>query len=76
MNVFRKLPIEIFLNCNDIFIVFFLYSYIPIWNIVDARWELQLHRPLYAAAYYLNPYYHYNLILRLMPTLKLNYINA
>ena len=55
---------------------FFLYSYIPIWNIVDARWELQLHRPLYAAAYYLNPYYHYNLILRLMPTLKLNYINA
>ena len=32
----------------------------PIWNIVDARWELQLHRPLHAAAYYLNPHYHYN----------------
>jgi hypothetical protein len=53
------LPIEIFLDCNDIFIVF-CYSYIPIWNIIDAKWELQLHRSLHAAAYYLNPHYYYN----------------
>jgi hypothetical protein len=46
--------------------IFFLYSYIPIWNIVDARWELQLHRPLHVAAYYLNPHYHYN------PNFKVN----
>ena len=59
------ISIEIFLDCNDIFIVF-LYSYIPIWNIVDARWELQLHIPLHAATYYLNPYYHYN------PNFKVN----
>ena len=44
-----------FINMNVIykvmiFLLFFLYSYIPIWNIVDARWELQLHRPLHAAA--------------------------
>jgi hypothetical protein len=52
------LQIEIFLDCNDIFIVF-LYSYLPIWNIVDARWELQLHRLLHSATYYLNPHYHY-----------------
>ena len=38
----------------------------PIWNIIDARWELQLHRPLHAAAYYLNPHYHYN------PNFKVN----
>jgi len=49
-----------------IFLLFFLYSYIPIWNIVDARWELQLHRPLHAAAYYLNSHYHYN------PNFKVN----
>jgi hypothetical protein len=49
-----------------IFLLFFLYSYIPIWNIVDTRWELQLHRPLHAAAYYLNPHYHYN------PNFKVN----
>jgi hypothetical protein len=48
----------IVLDCNDIFIVF-LYSYIPIWHFVVTRWELQLHRPLHASAYYLNPHYHY-----------------
>ena len=49
-----------------IFLLFFLYSYIPIWKIVDARWELQLHRPLRAATYYLNPHFHYN------PNFKVN----
>jgi Protein of unknown function (DUF 659) len=32
-----------------------LNRYEKIWNIIDLRWELQLHRPLHAAAYYLNP---------------------
>jgi Protein of unknown function (DUF 659) len=30
-------------------------SYKKIWEIIDQRWSLQLHRPLHAAAYYLNP---------------------
>ncbi|XP_025665020.1 uncharacterized protein [Arachis hypogaea] len=34
-------------------------SYEPIWEIIDGRWESQLHRPLHATAYYLNPHYHY-----------------
>ncbi|XLR66738.1 hypothetical protein S83_017410 [Arachis hypogaea] len=34
-------------------------SYEPIWEIIDGRWESQLHRLLHAAAYYLNPHYHY-----------------
>ncbi|XP_072088132.1 uncharacterized protein [Arachis hypogaea] len=34
-------------------------SYEPIWKIIDGRWESQLHRPLHAPAYYLNPHYHY-----------------
>ncbi|XLU50306.1 hypothetical protein S245_045120, partial [Arachis hypogaea] len=34
--------------------------YIPIWDIIDARWGNQLHRPLHAAGYYLNPQIHYS----------------
>ncbi|XP_015959905.1 uncharacterized protein LOC107483799 [Arachis duranensis] len=34
-------------------------SYEPIWKIIDGSWKSQLHRPLHAAAYYLNPHYHY-----------------
>ncbi|XP_072087000.1 uncharacterized protein [Arachis hypogaea] len=34
-------------------------SYEPIWEIINGRWKSQLHRPLHAAAYYLNPHYHY-----------------
>ena len=30
-------------------------KYGPIWRKIDARWTLQLHRPLHAAGYYLNP---------------------
>ncbi|XLS89543.1 hypothetical protein HN51_065551, partial [Arachis hypogaea] len=33
--------------------------YEPVWEIIDERWESQLHRPLHAAADYLNPHYHY-----------------
>jgi len=65
-----------FINMNVIykvmiFLLFFLYSYIPIWNIFDARWELQLHRPLHAAAYYLNPHYHYNLNFKVNANIKI-----
>nr|KYP55512.1 hypothetical protein KK1_001724 [Cajanus cajan] len=34
-------------------------SYIPLWEIIDQRWDKQLHRPLHAAGYYLNPILHY-----------------
>lgn len=37
-----------------------LISYTPIFNIIDERWCTQLHRPLHAAAYYLNPQCHYS----------------
>ena len=41
-------------------LIFILFcSYKPIWDIIDARWELQLHRPLHAFAFWLNPHYHY-----------------
>ncbi|XP_062027647.1 uncharacterized protein LOC133743660 isoform X3 [Rosa rugosa] len=33
--------------------------YQPIWNKIDARWTPQLHQPLHAAGYYLNPQFHY-----------------
>ncbi|XP_020704539.1 uncharacterized protein LOC110115609 [Dendrobium catenatum] len=31
-----------------------------IWDIIDARWEVQLHHHLHAAAYYLNPQFQYS----------------
>ena len=34
-------------------------KYGPIWNKIDARWTPQLHRPLHAAGYYLNPQLRY-----------------
>ncbi|KAF8391687.1 hypothetical protein HHK36_023996 [Tetracentron sinense] len=30
-----------------------------IWNIIDRRWNAQLHQPLHAAGYYLNPEFFY-----------------
>lgn len=36
-----------------------LRHYQPIWNKIDARWTPQLHQPLHAAGYYLNPQLHY-----------------
>ncbi|KAL0918862.1 hypothetical protein M5K25_010906 [Dendrobium thyrsiflorum] len=35
-------------------------SYREIWDIIDARWEVQLHRHLHAAANYLNPQFQYS----------------
>ena len=29
--------------------------YKKVWKIIDTPWNLQLHRPLHAATYYLNP---------------------
>eukprot|EP00253_Pinus_taeda_P036722 PITA_36722 len=34
-------------------------KYGPIWAIIDERWNNQLHRPIHAAWYFLNPRYHY-----------------
>ncbi|PKI75245.1 hypothetical protein CRG98_004396 [Punica granatum] len=35
-------------------------SYDLIWEIIDERWEVQLHKPLHDAAYYLNPQLHFS----------------
>ncbi|KAL6531369.1 hypothetical protein OROMI_027732 [Orobanche minor] len=34
-------------------------KYMPIWRKIDARWTPQLHHPLHAAGYYLNPQLRY-----------------
>ena len=34
-------------------------KYGPIWEIIENRWNNQLHRPIHAARYFLNPRYHY-----------------
>lgn len=35
-------------------------NYMPIWNIIDERWKMQLHSSLHAAAAFLNPSIFYN----------------
>eukprot|EP00253_Pinus_taeda_P013226 PITA_13226 len=35
-------------------------KYTPLWDIIDARWDRQLHSPLHAAGYFLNPQYFYD----------------
>ncbi|KAL9808843.1 putative HAT dimerization domain, ribonuclease H-like superfamily [Arabidopsis thaliana] len=34
-------------------------NYKMAFEIIDRRWDIQLHRPLHAASYYLNPEFHY-----------------
>ncbi|KAH1203993.1 hypothetical protein GmHk_17G050062 [Glycine max] len=34
--------------------------YMPLWDNIDERWDRKILRPLHAAAYYLNPQFHYN----------------
>eukprot|EP00253_Pinus_taeda_P033372 PITA_33372 len=34
-------------------------KYGPIWAIIDERWNNQFHRPIHAAGYFLNLWYHY-----------------
>lgn len=36
-------------------------KYMPIWDIIDGRWYVQLHSPLHAAAAFLNPSIFYSL---------------
>ena len=36
-----------------------VYKYGPIWEIIDRRWNNQLHHPIHAAGYFLNPRYQY-----------------
>jgi hypothetical protein len=35
-------------------------KYRPIWNIIDRRWNRQLHQHIHAAAYYLNPKFYFS----------------
>ncbi|XP_074318448.1 uncharacterized protein LOC141655260 [Silene latifolia] len=35
-------------------------NYKPIWDIVDERWEAQMHKPLHAIGYFLNPQFQYS----------------
>ena len=35
-------------------------EYLPYWKVIDKRWDSQLHCPLHAAAYYLNPQVFFN----------------
>ncbi|KAL5748549.1 hypothetical protein ACOSQ2_025846 [Xanthoceras sorbifolium] len=35
-------------------------KYLPLWEIIDRRWNMQLHSPLHAAAAFLNPSIFYN----------------
>ncbi|XP_059069812.1 uncharacterized protein LOC131859778 [Cryptomeria japonica] len=35
-------------------------KYGPIWEIIDSRWHHQLHKHIHAAAYYLNPTFHFS----------------
>ena len=35
-------------------------TYNDVFEIIDRRWECQLHHPLHAAGYYLNPEYFYS----------------
>ena len=30
-------------------------KYMPLWDIIDERWDRQLHSPLHAAGYFFNP---------------------
>lgn len=36
-------------------------NYMPIWDIIDRRWNMQLHSPLHSAAAFLNPSIFYSL---------------
>eukprot|EP00253_Pinus_taeda_P033588 PITA_33588 len=35
-------------------------KYMPLWDIIDARWDRKLHSPLHVARYFLNPQYFYD----------------
>ena len=35
-------------------------KYMPLWDIIDKRWDRQSHSPLNAAGYFFNPAYFYD----------------
>ena len=35
-------------------------KYMPLWDIINASWDRQLHSPLHVVGYFLNPQYFYN----------------
>ncbi|GFP92789.1 hypothetical protein PHJA_001423200 [Phtheirospermum japonicum] len=35
-------------------------SYKELWNIIDEKWEFQMHHHLHAAVYFLNPHFQYD----------------
>ena len=35
-------------------------KYGPIWDVIDRRWHILLHRPIHAAAHFLNPAYQFS----------------
>jgi hypothetical protein len=39
---------------------FSLFSFVPLWEIIDEIWDKQLHSPLHLAGYFLNPQIHYS----------------
>lgn len=45
-------------------------KYVPIWDIIDRRWNMQLHSPLHAAAAFLNPSIFYNLNFKIDSRIK------
>jgi hypothetical protein len=45
--------------CSNNNFCFYVFSYKPLWDIIDDRWDKQMHMPLHAAGYYLNPKLHY-----------------
>lgn len=55
---------------------FLCYSYKPILDIIDEHWADHLHRPLHAAAYFLNPQCHYSPDFQANADIKLGLYNC
>lgn len=53
-----------------------LSSYKEIWEIIDSKWDKQLHRDLHATAYYLNPRYRWSDNPSEHPEIKLGLYNC
>ncbi|XP_039138761.1 nonsense-mediated mRNA decay protein 2-like [Dioscorea cayenensis subsp. rotundata] len=45
-------------------------DYKEIWDIIDEKWDYQLHQPLHAAAYFLNPQFQYEFSFPMHPEVK------
>ena len=51
-------------------------SYKEIWDIIDEKWEFQLHRDLHAAAYFLNPRFQYSSNISNHPEIRIGFSNC